>query len=165
MIRAREVGNAPTMKRQQLLKKLDTAWAEFKESYAGLPESQITGPRIRNDWTVKDILAHVTTWEEEALKHLPAIIAGETPPRYSVQYGGLDAFNDLMTARKRDLSLAEVERQLDETHRRLIDYLDQVPEEQITQATRFRHRLRLDTYSHYPLHTKMIREWHEQSAE
>jgi len=161
---AKEVGNDRSMKRKQLLKKLDTAWAEFKESYAGLSESQMTGARIRNDWTVKDILAHVTTWEAEALKHLPLIVVGETPPRYSTRYGGLDAFNDLMTGRKRDLSLAEVTRQLDETHRRLIDYLQQIPEEQIAQATRFRHRLRLDTYSHYPLHTKMIREWRERSA-
>jgi uncharacterized protein (TIGR03083 family) len=149
------------MNRQQLLKKLDKAWTEIKESYAGLSDSQLTEPGVMGDWSVKDILAHVTTWEEEALKYLPLIIKEGRPPRYTT-YGGIDAFNAQMTEQKRGLSLPEVLRQLDETHRRLIDYLQSVPEEQFTQETRFRHRLRLDTYSHYPEHAKAIREWQEQ---
>jgi hypothetical protein len=149
------------MNRQQLLEKLDKAWAEIKESYAGLSGSQLTEPGIAGDWSVKDILAHVTTWEEEALKYLPLIIEGRRPPRY-ITYGGIDAFNAQSTERKRSLSLSDVLRQLDEIHSRLIDYVQSVPEEQFTRETRFRHRLRLDTYSHYPLHSKMIRDWREE---
>ncbi len=117
-----------------------------------------------DNWSVKDILAHVTTWEEEALKYLPLILTGGKPPRYS-QYGGIDAFNAQMAEQKRGLALSEVQRQLDETHRRLLDYIRSVPEEHFTQETRFRHRLRLDTYSHYPQHAKAIREWRERSVE
>src|SRR5262245_43914365 len=152
------------MNRQQLLQKLDKAWAELKESYAGLSEAQLTEPGVVGDWSVKDILAHVTWWEEEALKHLPLIIKEGRPPRYSTQYGGIDAFNALMTERRQNLALANVLRQLDETHRQLIAYIASVPEEQFTRETRFRHRLRLDTYSHYPEHTKAIREWRERSV-
>ena len=53
---------------------------------------------------MQDILAHVTTWEEEALRYLPRILEGGTPPRYSTTYGGIDAFNAQMTARKARLS-------------------------------------------------------------
>jgi hypothetical protein len=67
-----------------------------------------------------------------------------------------------MTEQKRDLSLSEVLRQLDETHNRLIDYVQSVPEEQFRRETRFRRRLRLDTYSHYREHATMIREWRER---
>lgn len=147
------------MDRRQLLKKLDKSWLEIKASYAGLSDSQLTEPGVTGDWSVKDILAHVTTWEEEALKYLPLIVKGGRPPRYSVKYGGIDAFNAQMTEQKRGLSLADVLDQLDETHRRLIAYIQSVPEEQFTRETPFRHRLRLDTYSHYPIHTKMIRAW------
>jgi Protein of unknown function (DUF1706) len=150
------------MNRQQLLKKLDKAWMEFKESYAGLSDARLTEPGVVGDWSVKDILAHVTWWEEEALKYLPLIIKDSKPPRYSAQYGGIDAFNALMTERRQDLSLASVLQQQEDTHRRLVDYLQSVPEEQFTRETRFRHRLRLDTYSHYPEHAKAIREWREQ---
>jgi hypothetical protein len=144
------------MRRQQLLQKLDQAWAEFKASYAGLSDTQMTTPGVSGDWSVKDILAHVTWWEAEALKHLPLIIEGGRPPRYTTHYGGIDAFNALMTERKQNLSLTDILHQQKETHHQLSQG---VPEEQFTRETRFRHRLRLDTYSHYPLHTKAIREW------
>jgi hypothetical protein len=150
------------MDRKQILEKLDKAWKVFQESYAGLPESQFTAPGVAGDWSVKDTLAHVTTWEEEALKYLPLILEGGRPPQYSTRYGGIDAFNAQMTEQKRGLSLSEVLKQMGETHRQLIDYLQTVPEEQFAGETRFRRRLRLDTYSHYPEHTRMIWVWREQ---
>jgi hypothetical protein len=150
--------------KQQLLKELDNAWAALQESYADLSDAQMTKPDVTDDWSVKDILAHVATWEEEAIKHLPHILEGGRPPRYSVTYGGIDAFNAQMTEQKRELPLSEVLRQLEETHHQLIDYVQSVSEEQFTKETRFRRRLRLDTYSHYPIHTKAIQEWRERAA-
>ncbi|HEX6305387.1 MAG TPA: ClbS/DfsB family four-helix bundle protein [Anaerolineales bacterium] len=147
------------MDRQGLLKRLDKAWALFKESYAGLSDSQLAKPGVMGEWSVKDILAHVTTWEQEALKYLPLIIEGGRPPRYATMYGGIDAFNAQMAEQKRDLPLSEVLKQLEETHRRLIDYVQGVPQEHFTQETRFRRRLRFDTYRHYTEHARAIREW------
>jgi hypothetical protein len=150
------------MTREQLLTKLEAAWKALQESHAGVRDSLLSEPGVVEDWSVKDILAHVTTWEEEALKYLPLILEGRTPPRYSVQYGGIDAFNALRTEQKRDLPLPEVLRQMEDTHRRLVEYVRGVPEEQFTRETPFRHRLRLDTYSHYPTHARAIREWRER---
>ena len=152
------------MDRQQLLKQLEKAWAAIKESYVGLSDSQLMELGVMDNWSVKDILAHVTTWEEEALKYLPLILTGGKPPRY-IQSGGIDAFNAQMAEQKRGLALSDVQRQLDETHRRLLDYIRSVPEEHFARETRFRHRLRLDTYSHYPKHARAIREWREQPVE
>lgn len=152
------------MDRLQLLTRLDRAWQAFKESYAGLSDAQLLEPGVMSDWSVRDIIAHVTWWEEEALTHLPLILAGGKPPRYSVKYGGIDAFNAQMTELRRHLSLSEVLQQQNDTHRRLIEFIQNVPEDQFIQETRFRHRLRLDTYSHYPLHAEAIREWREQRS-
>jgi uncharacterized protein (TIGR03083 family) len=149
------------MNKQQLLIKLDRAWTAFKQSYAGLSDSQMMEPTVMGDWSVRDILAHITIWEEEALKYLPLILQGRRPPRYKDLYGGIDAFNAQMVEQKRNLSLADVHRQLDETHRQLIEYIDNTPEEQFARETRYRRRLRLDTYSHYPIHTQAIQEWRE----
>jgi uncharacterized damage-inducible protein DinB len=68
--------------RRQLLKRLDTAWAAFKASYADLSDSQLMEPNVTGAWSVRDILAHVTTWEEEALKYLPLILEGGKPPHH-----------------------------------------------------------------------------------
>jgi hypothetical protein len=151
------------MTRQQLLTRLDRAWQDFLDSYAGLSEAQLLTPGVAGAWSVRDILAHVTTWEEEALAHLPSILEGHRPPRYSVTYGGIDAFNALMTERKAGLSIAEVLRQLAETHRKVVAAVAEAPEDQIRTETRFRRRLKLDTYSHYPIHAAAIRRWREKA--
>ncbi|MGH9320596.1 MAG: DinB family protein [Vicinamibacteria bacterium] len=146
----------------QLLKRLDKAWVAFKASYAGLSDAQLLESGVSGAWSVRDIIAHVTTWEEEALKHLPSILEGRNPPRYSVTYGGIDAFNAEMTKRKEGLSLSGVLRTLDDVHQRVIDSIERAPEEQLIRETRFRRRLRLDTYGHYPKHAEAIRRWREQ---
>jgi hypothetical protein len=150
------------MNRQQLLHKLEKAWADFKESYTGLTEAQMLEPGITGDWSVRDLVAHVSWWEEEALMHLPHILSGKRSRRYSVLYGGIDAFNALMRDQKSSLSLVEVLKEAAETHQRLVEYINGIPEEQIGLEERFRRRLRLDTYSHYPMHARAIRAWRER---
>ena len=152
------------MNRSQLLNRIDTAWEALKASYNGLSDSELLEPGVTGTWSVRDIIAHVTSWEEEALTYLPRILEGGKPPKYSITYGGIDAFNAQMTEEKRNLSLSEVLKQRDETHSRLIDFIQSVPEDQIAQETRFRRRLRLDTYSHYPKHAEAIRKWRERSV-
>jgi DinB superfamily len=144
------------------LQRLDAAWVGFKTSYAGLTDAELLEPGVTGKWSVRDLIAHVTWWDAEALTHLPGILEGRRPPRYSTTYGGIDAFNAMMTARKASLSLADVFREQEETHRRLIALIDSTPEEQFASETRFRHRLRLDTYAHYPKHAAAIVRWRQQ---
>jgi hypothetical protein len=145
--------------RQRLLGQLDRRWTEFQVSYAGLSETELLQPGVTGSWSVRDIIAHVTTWEEEALRNLPVALQGKRPARYSVQYGGIDAFNAKAASKKNGLKLSEVFRQQAEIHRDLIRYILRVPEEHLASTTRFRHRLRMDTYSHYPKHAQAIRRW------
>jgi hypothetical protein len=145
--------------RGELLTRLEKTWSIFQESYAGLSDLQLTEPGVTGEWSVRDIVTHVTTWEQEALTHLPTILKGEKPPRYSITHGGINAFNRAMTEQNRSLGLAEVRRQAKDTHRRLLSFIESVPEDQFRSETPFRHRLRLDTYSHYRKHADAIRKW------
>jgi DinB family protein len=149
--------------RAQLQKRLNRAWESLQESYSGMSNAELLEPGATDAWSVKDIIAHVTWWEEEALKHLPLILAGGRPPRYSVTYGGIDAFNAWMTEQKKDLSLAEVLRQRDEVHHRLVAFIESAPIHDAGE-TRFLRRLRLDTYGHYPKHARAIRLWRERAV-
>ena len=152
----------PKMNRRgRILKRLDKAWRVFLESYAGLSDAEMLEQGVTGLWSVRDIIAHVTTWEEEALKHLPLILKGGKPPRYSVTYGGINAFNALATKEKEGLSLSEVLQQNEVIHQRLITFIENVPEDQLGGETRLRRRVRLDTYGHYPKHAAAIRKWRE----
>jgi hypothetical protein len=62
----------------------------------------------------------------------------------------------------RGLSLDEVLGQLDDSHALVIDLVQRAPDAQLARDSRFRRRLRLDTYGHYSVHARAIREWREQ---
>lgn len=152
------------MTNEQVIGRMDRAWADFGASHAGLSDRQLLLPGVTGAWSVRDLVAHVTWWEEEALKHLPIVREGRRPPRYSVTYGGIDAFNALMTVRHRDRSLETVFRWHHDVHERLREYVRSVPAELFARETRFRRRLRLDTFGHYPIHARGIRAWRERSG-
>jgi DinB superfamily len=149
---------------RDLLTRLDAAWRGFTQSYAGLSEAKLLEPGVTEAWSVKDIIAHVTTWEEEALKHMPVILAGGRPPRYSATYGGIDAFNAVMTAQKSAFTLSEVLARQETVHQRLLALIESLPADQLGGKSPVRRRLRLDTYGHYPIHASAIRRWRKHEA-
>ena len=145
--------------RSRLLRRIATAWQDLLAACDGLSDAALLEPGVTGTWSVKDIIAHVTVWEDEALAHLPVVLAGRRPPRYSVTHGGINAFNAQMTQRNRDLPLSEVLRQRDDTHARLVEFVRRVPESECGGGTRLRRRLRLDAYGHYAIHARAIRAW------
>ena len=150
------------MVREQLLQRLEKSWSDLQVSCSNLSDSEMMKPGVSGAWSVRDILAHVTTWEQEALKHLPTILEGGRPPRYAATHGGINAFNRITTEQKKNLTLADIRREFEATHRQLISFIESVPEREFRTETAFRHRLRLDTYSHYPKHAEAIRAWREK---
>lgn len=150
------------MDRQQLLKKINQAWDDLASAYESLSDKALMEAGALEEWSIKDTIAHVTWWEEEALAYLPWIMEGKKLPRYADEYGGIDAFNAKMVEEKWELSLSEVFQERDETHRRLLDFLKKVPEEYFATETRFRRRLRLDTYGHYKIHAEAIQAWRDK---
>jgi hypothetical protein len=144
---------------EQILRKIERSWQDLLDSYAGLSDRDLLEAGVVGAWSVRDIVSHVTVWEEELMKHLPQIVAGGRPPKYSDAHGGIDAFNAKMTEARRSLSLAEVLRERDRTHAKLVRVVRELPEDQIRTDTRARRRVRLDAYGHYPIHAAAIRRW------
>ena len=149
---------------EKVLRTLDAAWNDFQAAYAELPDEELLVPGVCGAWSVRDLIAHIAWWEEEALAHLPTIAAGGRAPTYRSAYGGIDAFNALMTQRRSAFTLDEVREQAEATHRSLVEYLRGVPEGLLRGDSRFRRRLRLDTYGHYPIHAAQIRAWRASRA-
>ena len=143
------------MDRNDLLRRVDRRWQTFLQSISGLHESAMLESGVVGAWSIKDLIGHVTTWEEETLAVLPVVVDGAPMPRY----GDIDAFNSRESARKSQLPLEVLQQQLYDTHRRLLEFLSGVNERHFATETRFRKRLRLDTYGHYREHTEHIAAW------
>lgn len=148
----------------RVLDQLSAAWTDFHTSYAGLDDTTLLVPGVCGDWSIRDLIAHVTWWDQESIDHLPITFAYGRLPRYSQQYGGIDAFNALKTREKASLSLDEVRAEAAATHQRLLDYLLGLDPAEWVGNNRFRHRLKLDTWSHYPIHAADIRTWRNEQC-
>lgn len=141
------------MNREGLLSRLEREWLAFSESFEGLSESTLEEPGVVGLWSVWDVLGHIATWEDEALKALSQILQGKRNP-----YGDIDAFNAQEQERKRDFSLDQIKKDLEATHERVVAFLAGAPESAYVRENSFRRRLRLDTYNHYREHAAQIAE-------
>ena len=97
------------MHKERLFQRNNDSWGALQEAIAGLTDEQLLTPGVTGHWSVRDLMAHVATWEEEALHALPIIVDGGRLPKYASQ-GGIDAFNARNQEGKHDSSL-EVLRQ------------------------------------------------------
>jgi hypothetical protein len=142
------------MKKERALAKLEEEWQALLQTWEGLPENMILQPGAVGYWSVRDVMAHIPAWEEEAMKALPLILEGKPLPRYM----GIDAFNARKQESRKHLSLGQIEEELPATHKKLLNYLQKVPESAFG-IPRFIKRLRLDTFGHYREHAAQISTW------
>jgi hypothetical protein len=81
------------------------------------------------DWSAKDLLGHLTSWEEHALDALDAWRRGEPAPiQRALRAHGLNAVNAENVAADRDRSSPTVRRRFDDVHRRLVTEIRSMPD-------------------------------------
>ena len=64
-LRRREIARVDT---HGLLKRLDREWQDLLQSLRGLSDKATLRPGLVGEWSGKDLLGHVATWEDEAIK-------------------------------------------------------------------------------------------------
>jgi hypothetical protein len=79
----------------------------------GLTEEQLQLPGAAGEWSVKDILAHITAWEVDLLTNLGKARRGQKPGKVKWTEAEIDAQNAKWQADYRDRPL---ERVLDDFH-------------------------------------------------
>jgi len=95
----------------------------------GVPERELLRPRTQGRWSIKDVLAHIAAWEEEAVRRF-ALIArgrGERIFFYDADPLAVERFNARAVAAARHLSLGGVLRRLARVRQRLIERLRRLP--------------------------------------
>ena len=55
------------MTRDEILEALHASRAQVEAALTGLTDAQLIEPGALGEWSVKDILSHLTAWEAEAV--------------------------------------------------------------------------------------------------
>lgn len=82
-------------------------------------------------WTIREILAHLSGWDDATIAFIRAIIAGEAPATPAMR--GIDVYNTETVATREGLSYDHIYREYIETRKVLLDLIRAMPEEKITQ--------------------------------
>jgi hypothetical protein len=65
--------------KQQILTKLSGVFSRWQELLASLGEDQFTNPLVPSPWTVKDVIAHLWTWQQISVVRLEAALYDQEP--------------------------------------------------------------------------------------
>ncbi len=67
------------MTKDELLAAIQKSRAELEAALAGLTDAQMVDPGVMGDWSVKDMLSHLTAWEAETVTLLAKTKLGKQP--------------------------------------------------------------------------------------
>jgi uncharacterized protein (TIGR03083 family) len=148
------------------LRRERTAWDAL---LAEVGETRMAQPGVSDEWSVKDIVAHVTWYEREMVGVLRTrALAGSDLWELSPDQRNVALFEEL-----RDRPVAGVLTEARQTFAELVALVEGLAEEDLHDPTRYRgmppdwipwELLAANCFAHYPVHGKTIRVWLEQQA-
>ena len=149
--------------RVELLSRVEAARGELMTAIQGLTDEQMTTPAL-DGWSVKDHLAHIAAWDELRYYEVMRVVRGQ-PTIYHDMRDMRDDYevqdiNRAATYFRRNLAPDEVLQEMDFTRARILELLETVPEEKLSQAADGRVRIRRAA-DHDLDHAAQIRAWPE----
>ncbi len=140
------------MDRDELLRVVEHDWAQLEAALAAVPLEELDGPSGVPDWSVLDLVGHVTAWEQDTLDWVSYVVRGVRRPLYSVDPAWtIDAHNAALIAAKRATPPVLLLLQAGETHQRLLNTLRALPDAALADQAVVDH-VAEDTFNHYRQH-------------
>ena len=140
-----------------LLQAEDAAWAEFRALTERLNPEQITRLGYQDDWSVKDLLAHMACWDAEAAQVLEQLRLGS----YLEWDRDVDAFNRECFEACRDLDLDATWAQLHSSRARMLEELGCLPDELLERESTAWEWFEDSGITHHDEHLPRLRQWVE----
>jgi DinB family protein len=121
-------GGSLTAWRRQAVRRIVAAREATLAFVTRLPEAEILRPRTQDRWSVKDVLAHLMTCDEETIRRFRLIASGHGERiHWFNDMADADRFNASSVARARRLGLGAVLRRMARAHSDLIKWLERLP--------------------------------------
>ena len=144
--------------RDDTLNTVSRSWQVLERALALVPHDRVDAPGVVGPWSVKDLIGHVATWDQEALQALRSYHADGETRTLATWPEDVDGFNASEVDRKRNVDLDVLHRELAETHRQIVKLISDL-EEAAFETREVETRIRVDTYDHYADHTAQILGW------
>ena len=150
-----------------IIERLQAERAHFETALAQMSEAQMAEVPVQDEWTAKDIVAHLAAWERECLDWFEAAACGESPDLPEPGSWGpyMDQFNARIFAENRNRPLADVLADSRQVYAQFLAALRALPEDSddalwsVWQDGAPPWGLLATFYEHYWVHRKPIQAW------
>jgi uncharacterized damage-inducible protein DinB len=132
--------------RLAILQEISQGWLDLLKAIRPLSDAALVKPNAVGQWSVKDVMGHITFWESHLLQNIRAVEAGEEPDKIE----DFETANQLAAQEMSSRSLDEIRSRFDATHDELMQALETTP-------LLTRERVEGSTYGHYAEHIADIR--------
>jgi hypothetical protein len=153
------------MSRKELLAELNRSFAELEHAFEGLTHEQMLQRWYGEDseeWSVRDIVAHITGWHHEMDDALERIARGERPTPEGVDYSEADPWNARFVETWASASPEEMVAELAKSKELFVEAAMRVPEEKFEEGRSAQRIVTITGIEHYREHAPPIRAWRER---
>lgn len=142
-------------KRQEIITDVHESWDQLIQILESYRAEELEQPNVIGDWSLKDLISHVSTWDRitiEKIKHAETgekvswrVVGGES-------YRNLHQFNEATADANRHRTIEDLWSEMIATHQELLERIAETP-------VLSRDLIRVDSYGHYRAHVRDIRKW------
>lgn len=138
-------------RKSAVLAAVDDSWRQFRNSLNNLVTEDMNQTGVHGDYTIADLIGHVTTWEWELVT---ALDRGQIEP-----VGDVANFNESARQSKHELTPRQILEEMEQTHRSLRDELSKAPSAFFEPDDPLRNMIDERSILHYDEHGRAIRIW------
>lgn len=121
----------------QLQEYLENSRAELLLAIESLPDEALLEPGAAGDWSVRDVLGHLTHWEAELVTALLRLKRGQKPDHLLAAMAGRDAYNAGRAAEVQQRDLDQVFEDFQNVRIQLEEWLVEFSDRDLTNPTRY----------------------------
>lgn len=140
-------------RKRELIELEDRAWAEFRSLIERLTDDQLSLGGYTEEWSVKDLMAHLGCWMAEAARVLGQLRSGT----YSSWDHDVEELNRVWWETWREVDLNTVWAELHSSRARILDELNRIPPDRIDEVADL--WFRESGHEHHEEHLPRLREW------
>ena len=144
------------MKKSELLNWLREEYQKWETPLDQIGPTRMEQPGVNGDWTMKDIVAHLTGWNRNLVSRLQAAARGEPepPPPWPAHLQTDDEINAWIHESYRERSLSGVLDEMQQVHQQILAVVEGLPDEirieQVHQGQRVYHLVWLGDERYQP---------------
>lgn len=151
-----EYGMFDTTRKEYLLSLIQSEHARLEALLQPLSQQQMLQSGVAGSWSIKDILAHLTWWEQAMISEIVHGI--ELDPGLQGEPWSTERANALTVEAKRSTPLAAILSEFTNSYSQIVNMLESLEEKDLASAELFEH-LANNTGRHYAEHRQMIESW------